>query len=690
MPYMKRSHEEARKVVCLICLHKSKDIRLINSNQKRIIQEHVFEEFNEVDDRLPSVLCGTCRLTLSQYDKGIFSRKLYLTDHSSIPHRYYTRSQSVDASTSHCLCIICEISRGNPVQDTGIAGGGGLMTKAERGRPATSESSRPTHMKLCGLCLSQIMRGKPHNCSISSKVKNVKDLSSAATEAHSVAENVAALIIKEKIKESDANETELSVPGGGHPLRLTIPNAGNNRNDPPHASKFKHSDMSALQVDLDLSTRETLKLGKHLRSASSSRKIIEPHLKLSLNARDHELDEFFDVKYIDFIRQEGGTTIEATPRWAVICKNVSSLIRKITTSRGYTSDTLIKIGIDGGGGFFKISLSVVQLDAIDAQSDKRRRCYAESPASQIQESSVKRLMLLAVVPEIQENYCNLLKLWTILDINQLEKDFVISADLKICNILLGLMPHGATHPCCWCDAKKGSLQFEGNTRTFQGLQDHFWNYVDAGREKKQAKLFDNVIHPSIVKPNDLEKSVLDVIPPPELHLFLGPVNTIYNALTEKWKGSSEWLKRCHVEREAFLGGSFTGNSCKILLNNVDLLRSMCPIDCLPYVDALQSFSQVSHFFISLFCLSINESADDLFLFQVVASCYGSNLSSDFGQRISQFKQLYLDLAISVTPKLHAIFYHIPDFCRSKQRSLAQWSEQVLEAMISISCGMTSK
>ena len=111
------------------------------------------------------------------------------------------------------------------------------------------------------------------------------------------------------------------------------------------------------------------------------------------------------------------------------------------------------------------------------------------------------------------------------------------------------MPHGATHPCRWCDAKKGSFQFEGNTRTFQGLQDHFWNYVDAGREKKQAKLFDNVIHPSIVTPNDLEKSVLDVIPPPELHLFLGPVNTIYNALTEKWKGSSEWLKRCHVERE---------------------------------------------------------------------------------------------------------------------------------------------
>jgi hypothetical protein len=75
-----------------------------------------------------------------------------------------------------------------------------------------------------------------------------------------------------------------------------------------------------------------------------------------------------------------------------------------------------------------------------------------------------------------------------------------------------------------------------------------------------------VVHPSIVKvPDSSKKSVLEVIPSPQLHLLLGPVNTMYKALAARWEKVGDWLEAFHISREAIHGGSFTGNSCHTLL-----------------------------------------------------------------------------------------------------------------------------
>ena len=51
------------------------------------------------------------------------------------------------------------------------------------------------------------------------------------------------------------------------------------------------------------------------------------------------------------------------------------------------------------------------------------------------------------------------------------------------------------------------------------------------------------MHPSIVKvPDSSKKSVLEVIPPPQLHLLLGPVNTMYKALADRWEKVGDWLE----------------------------------------------------------------------------------------------------------------------------------------------------
>lgn len=150
-----------------------------------------------------------------------------------------------------------------------------------------------------------------------------------------------------------------------------------------------------------------------------------------------------------------------------------------------------------------------------------------------------------------------------------------------------------------------------------------------------------------------------MIPPPELHLMLGVVNTIFaHLLTECEEDALSWVKTCNVQRDITHGSpSFNGNSCKILLKNLDLLRSRSKnIGCLKYIKALEAFKNV------------------------VNACFSKKLHPDFNTIIIVFKESYLELNISVTPKVHAIFYHVLDFCTAKQCGLGFFSEQAIESV----------
>lgn len=242
---------------------------------------------------------------------------------------------------------------------------------------------------------------------------------------------------------------------------------------------------------------------------------------------------------------------------------------------------LVRVGIDGGGGFLKICLSVFPMTR-------------EAEKSSFKDSGVKRLFILAIAADIQENYENMTKLWYGLKLHLIETPFTIATDLKLCNILLGLMAHGSSHPCCWCTAAKGHLLQCGETRTLSNLSDSFLSWTKDGSRLQRAKQFDNVIHPPLIRNVDEMTPMLEIIPPPELHLLTGPVNTLYKSLAEKWgDGCEQWINECNVMREAMHGGCFTGNSSRKLLSKVDTLQRMCPITCLPYVTAFRSFEKVN-------------------------------------------------------------------------------------------------
>ena len=57
------------------------------------------------------------------------------------------------------------------------------------------------------------------------------------------------------------------------------------------------------------------------------------------------------------------------------------------------------------------------------------------------------------------------------------------------------------------------------------------------------------------------------------------------------------------------------------------------------------------------------------LYQVVRSCFGIILAPEFETHIHKFKEIYLDLNIAITPKVHILTEHVPDFCKKNMATL---------------------
>ena len=66
--------------------------------------------------------------------------------------------------------------------------------------------------------------------------------------------------------------------------------------------------------------------------------------------------------------------------------------------------------------------------------------------------------------------------------------------------------------------------------------------------------------------------------------------------------------------------------------------------------------------------------------KVVCSCFGNHLEKDYKTCIAAFKKSYTDLRISITPKVHAVFFHVEQFCDKKGIGLGFFSEQAMESV----------
>lgn len=108
-----------------------------------------------------------------------------------------------------------------------------------------------------------------------------------------------------------------------------------------------------------------------------------------------------------------------------------------------------------------------------------------------------------------------------------------------------------------------------------------------------AKDYFNCINKPLIG-DDPQTTILDIIPPPELHLMLGATNHIFDALNENWGGNQayNWGLKHNITRVDYHGGSLDGNNCKRLLEKAELLKEELPDYLKAFAEALVAFNNV--------------------------------------------------------------------------------------------------
>lgn len=344
------------------------------------------------------------------------------------------------------------------------------------------------------------------------------------------------------------------------------------------------------------------------------------------------MEQFFEAEILEFTKHKRGQS-EIIKSVVVYCKN-------------------LKTGIDGGGGFLKVCLNIFSKNNI-------------SSGEKLKDSGVKKLLLIGIAPQIDENYDNVKKIIMKIGLNSNISTVVgipklsFASDLKLINIALGLMGHSSNHPCPYCDASRKELINEEIARTLGDIRQSYLNWTKARQKQKDSKNFKNCTNDTIFEFSD---SMLNVFPPPELHLLLGIVNLFYETL-EKVCGaeiSEGWARSCNVQRDVLFGGSFNGNSCNKLLKSVSFLCENIPLTHRFLCSLINSFSKV------------------------VETCFGTELKANAIEALSEFKRLFAIASekykIPVTSKIHIIINHVQNFCAAQNAGLGIFSEQASESV----------
>ena len=113
-------------------------------------------------------------------------------------------------------------------------------------------------------------------------------------------------------------------------------------------------------------------------------------------------------------------------------------------------------------------------------------------SNNVKDTSTKRAIIIAFVDDIPENYCNLSIILDKLKVHLIKYHHKFVSDLKLGNIVLGLMECGSRHGCPNCKRKKNKdgVWQKGDPRDLGNLaSDHTMWEENSGRKNKLKEFF---------------------------------------------------------------------------------------------------------------------------------------------------------------------------------------------------------
>ena len=647
MPNTARNHEESRKAVCLLCLKKTTSELTATVIDR--IKLFVCSNLNFEDSRVPAGICSTCRKALQEKQSDSESKRKLpdLFDFSKIKIPVTLRSSSVP-----CTCTICQIARS--VEENGIGNGHPLaISSRKRGRPETLDSdqqvsfknSPPPPEKKCPRCLSIIGKGKRHICTPKTLTEN---LSSLAETFPKSGEHLASSIIKQK-EASPGGTVRLSqLFGKPYPV---VP--GSSKSFKTQATPcLTTSSMIEIQQATGLSNTKMRNLASVIHKSTPKKSGIEPYFQKKFADAGRALEDHFYTQNV-MLESKG----EEVERQIVTCTDLNDFVQELLDVREVSPhDSLSKLSLDNGGGFFKVSLSI-----IDKNEEKNHPGNQKKPKQNLKKpsslsSGVKKIFIISIAENISETHKNIQKILKPLCLEKIK--FIVACDLKIANLLCGIQSHASKHPCCYCDVSSDFLQECGELQTFGSLRTLSKMFNES--KAKDAKQFYNCTKDPLLPEEDSAR-VLDVIPPPELHLLIGVVNHLFSGMKKLWPQASEWPQFFHILPEVYHGGqSFNGPACHKLLQNVDKLEQLAQdksqFQVQMWISAFRDFQAVVH------------------------GMFGMHLCDNYLELILKFKASCEVLPISITPKIHIVFHHVAQFIQKSFQSLGHSTEQAAESL----------
>ena len=141
----KRTHEQARKLICAACGVKDFNARPVTGALELLIQEEVYRGYNKSDPYYPASLCGCCRNNLFKSKRNEIVPIVTRDKWSSMDYECY-RSPS---TKSPCHCKMCEVVRfhgesfdGGDAPDVPRKAGSSDENQAQRERERERERER--------------------------------------------------------------------------------------------------------------------------------------------------------------------------------------------------------------------------------------------------------------------------------------------------------------------------------------------------------------------------------------------------------------------------------------------------------------------------------------------------------------------------------------------------------------------
>ena len=105
----------------------------------------------------------------------------------------------------------------------------------------------------------------------------------------------------------------------------------------------------------------------------------------------------------------------------------------------------------------------------------------------------------------------------LLEVNKIQ--YRLAADLKLINILLGIISHSRKCACFVCYGP--CTLVSGPLCTYQHLEDMYRAYAEAGFPAKKMSMFYNAIKPCLINPSNMGLYIVDRLALPQLYLNIG-------------------------------------------------------------------------------------------------------------------------------------------------------------------------